>query len=193
MTTWTQLQADVIAWTDRTDISTKISQFVGIFEDRLRRNLRVSQMEQPFSGTINSSNEIAKPSGWLAFRALWPSDFPAQQLTPQSLESVVSKDKASGVPTIYAPKAGAVMFDGSGDVLGVYYQDIPGIESAGSNWLSVAAYDAYLFGALSEAWDYVGDDAKAQKYLQRSAVVIDSIGASDQRDRHHGPLVARKR
>jgi hypothetical protein len=116
VTTWTQLQADVIAWTDRTDISTKISQFVGIFEDRLRRNLRVSQMEQPFSGTINSSNEIAKPSGWLAFRALWPSDFPAQQLTPQSLESVVSKDKASGVPTIYAPKAGAVMFDGSGDV-----------------------------------------------------------------------------
>lgn len=193
MTTWTQLQADVIAWTDRTDIATKISRFVGIFEDRLRRNLRVSQMEQNISGTINSSQELAKPAGFLAMRAFWPVDYPVQQLKVQSLESVVARDTASGPPTIYAIKSGAFRFDGSGDVVGVYYEDIPGIESAGSNWLSVEAYDAYLFGTLSEAWDYVGDDAKAQKYLQRSAVVIDSIGASDQRDRHHGSLVARKR
>ena len=193
MTTWTQLQADVIAWTDRTDISAKISRFVSIFEDRLRRNLRVAQMENDISGTINASNEIAKPADFLAMRAIWPTAYPAQQLHPQSLESVIAKDRTSGAPSIYAVKADAFKFNGSGDVVGVYYQDIPGIEANASNWLSVSAYDAYLFGTLSEAWDYIGDDAKAQKYLQRSAVVIDSIGASDQRDRHHGPLVARKR
>jgi hypothetical protein len=193
VTTWAQLRADVVALTNRTDIDDKISRFVAIFEDRLRRNLRVSQMEQSFSGTIDGSNEIAKPAGWLAFRAVWPGAYPAQQLLAQSLDSVVSKDKASGVPTMYAVKADAFLFDGSGDVSGVYYQDIPGIEANGSNWLSVSAFDAYIFGTLSEAWDYVGNDAQAQRYLQRSATVIDSIAASDQRDRHNGPLAARKR
>jgi len=193
VTTWTQLQADVIALSDRTDISAKIGRFVAIFEDRLRRNLRVSQMEASFSGTIDANNEIAKPAGFLAFRAVWPSGYQQAQMESQSLESVMARNRLSGMPTMYAPKESAFLFDGSGDVLGVYYQEIPGIEANGSNWLSAYAYDAYLFGAMSEAWDYIGDDARAQKYLQRSAVVIDSIAAADQRDRHHGPLVARKR
>ena len=193
MTTWTQLQADVIALSDRTDIASKIGRFVAIFEDRLRRNLRVASMEAAFTGTIGGDNTIAKPAGFLAFRAVWPSSYPAQQLTPQSLDSVVARDVESGPPTMYAIQGASIRFDGSGDVAGVYYKDIPGIEANATNWLSASAYDAYLFGTLSEAWDYVGDDAKAQKYLQRSAVVIDSIAAADQRDRHHGPLVARKR
>jgi len=193
VTTWTQLQADVIALSNRTDIADKITRFVGIFEDRLRRNLRVSQMEAAFTGTINASNEIAKPAGFLAFRSVWPSGWQSAQMTPQSLESVLARNRLSGTPTMYAVQGDSFKFDGTGDVLGVYYQGIPGIEANASNWLSVYAYDAYLFGTLSEAWDYIGDDAQAQKYLQRSAVVIDSIAAADQRDRHHGPLVARKR
>lgn len=193
MTTWAQLQADVSALANRTDIADKIGRFVAIFEDRLRRNLRVSAMEEAFSGTIDANNEIAKPAGFLAFRAVWPTAFPTRQLTAQSLESVLARTGGVAEPTIYALKASAIRFNGTGAVSGVYYKDIPGIEANSSNWLSVYAYDAYLFGTLSEAWDYVGDDAQAQKYLQRSAVVIDSIGAADQRDRHHGPLVAVKR
>ena len=193
MTTWTQLQADVQSLSNRTDIADKIGLFASIFEDRLRRNLRVSAMEESFAGTIDANNEIAKPAGFLAFRALWPTNYPTVQLTPQSLESVVGRGIVSGPPTRYAVKAGGFRFDGSGSVTGVYYKDIPGFEANASNWLSVYAYDAYLFGTLSEAWDHVGDDAQAQKYLQRSAVIIDSIAAADQRDRHHGPLVAQKR
>lgn len=193
MTTWAQLQADVQALSNRTDIADKISRFVGIFEDRLRRNLRVAAMEEAFSGTIDANNEIAKPADFLAFRAVWPVSYESTQLTPQSLESVIARNRTSGAPTMYAIKASAIRFDGSGDIAGVYFKDIPGLEASGSNWLSVYAYDAYLFGTLSEAWDYVGDDAQAQKYLQRSATVIESITAADQRDRHTGPLVARKR
>lgn len=193
MTTWTQLQADVIALTDRTDIADKISRFVAIFEARLRRNLRTVQMEDDLTATIDADNEIAKPEGWLAFRALWPSGYQSAQMTPQSLESVLQSNRLSGMPTMYAVKSASFKFDGSGEVLGVYYKEIPAIETAGSNWLSVSAYDAYVFGTLSEAWDYIGNDAQAEKYLQRSATIIDSIAQSDQRDRHHGPLVARKR
>lgn len=193
MTTWTQLQADVVAMTGRTDVADRISAAVGVFEARVRRNLRVAQMEAAFAGTIDANNEVAKPAGFLAFRAIWPDGYKAAQLKVQSLESVVAMDRTSGVPTVYAVQGDSFLFDGSGDVSGVYYQDLPGLVANETNWLSVAAYDAYLYGALSEVWDAVGEDAQAQKYLQRSGIVIESIAGADQRDRHNGPLVARKR
>lgn len=193
MTTWARLQSDVIALTDRTDISTKVSLFAELFEARIRRNLRMSQMEEAFSGTIDANNEIAKPADWLAFRAVWPDGYESRQLTAQSLDTVVAQFVTSSIPTMYAVKSGAFLFDGSGDVSGVYYQDIPGIEANGSNWLSVASYDAYLFGCLAEAWDYIGDDAQFTKYMQRSSAVLDQLMAADKRDKFSGPLQARKR
>lgn len=193
MTTWTQLQADVIAWTNRTDISDKISTFVGVFEARCRRNLRVRSMETAFAGTINSANKIALPTGFLAFKALWPTATQQAPITVQFLDYVMARDRQTGIPTSYALDGGFALFDGSGDVSGVYYTDIPGIVTNASNWLSVAAYDAYLYGALAEVWDYLQDDVQAQKYLQRSAVVLESLIGADARDKHSGPLVARKR
>jgi hypothetical protein len=193
MTTWTQLQADVISWTNRTDISDKIASFVGVFEARCRRNLRVRAMETPFSGTIDSSNQIALPAGFLAFKTLWPTATQQVPLTVQFLDYVMARDSQSGVPTSYALDGANIFFDGSGDVSGVYYTDVPGLVANSSNWLSLAAYDAYLYGTLAEAWDYLQEDAQAQKYLQRSAVVLESLIGADARDKHSGPLVARKR
>lgn len=193
MTTWTQLQADVIACTNRTDISDRIESFVGVFEARCRRNLRVRAMETPFSGTIDSSNQIALPAGFLAFKTLWPTATQQAPLTVQFLDYVMARDRQTGVPTSYALDGANIFFDGSGDVSGVYYTDIPGIVANGSNWLSTAAYDAYLYGTMAEAWDYLQEYGQAQKYLQRSAVVLESLIGADARDKHSGPLVARKR
>lgn len=193
MTTWTQLQADVVAWSDRSDISDKIRSFAGLFEARCRRSLRVRAMETAFSGTINSSNQIALPAGFLAFKALWPTATQQVPLTVQFLDYVMARDKQSGVPTSYALDGAFAFFDGSGDVSGVYYTDIPGIVANGSNWLSVAAYDAYLFGTMAEMWDYLQNDGQSQKYLQRSSVVLEGLIGADARDKHSGPLVARKR
>lgn len=193
MTTWTQLQADVISWTNRTDVSDKIASFVGVFEARCRRNLRVRAMETAFSGTINASNKIAIPAGFLAFKALWPTATPQVPITVQFLDYLIARNRTTGVPTSYTLDGTNVLFDGVGAITGVYYTDIPGIVANASNWLSVSAYDAYLYGTLSEVWDYLQDDVQAQKYLQRSAVVLESLIGADARDKHSGPLVARKR
>lgn len=193
MTTWTQLQADVVSWTNRTDISDKIASFVGVFEARCRRNLRVRAMETAFAGTIAANNKIALPAGFLAFKALWPTASQQVPITAQFLDYVLARDKQTGTPTSYALDGANVLFDGSGDVSGVYYTDIPGIVANASNWLSVASYDGYLYGTLSEVWDYLQEYEQAQKYLQRSAVVLESLIGADARDKHSGPLVARKR
>ena len=192
MTTYAQLLIDIPLWTDRTDVAAKVPSYVALFEAWASRTLRVRQMETAFTGTINASNEIALPSDFVAFKSLWISGQEGAPIRPQSLDAVVARDRTSGDPTIYAVKNGAVRFDGSGDVVGVYYADIPAIETAGSNWLSVLAYDAYLFGTLGEAQMQLGD-GQAQASLQRAAAVISSLQGNDQRDKFTGPLVAQKR
>lgn len=191
--TWTRLQADVAAWTHRTDLGDKISGFASLFEAGVNRLLRTRQQETAFSGTIDGSQQIALPADWLAFKTLWPSGDERSTLKAQSLESVVAQGMISGSPTHYAIDGANVRFDGSGDIVGVYYASLPAIETAESNWLSVSAYDAYLFGTLAEAHLYVGDVDMAAPMIARSRSVLDNVIAADQRDRFSGPLVARKR
>ena len=95
-----------------------------------------------------------------------------------------------GVPTLYALDGSNVRFNGSGSITGTYYQKIPSLYADGWNWLSVAAYDAYLFGVLAEVEGYLKDDAEMQKHYARANAVLESFKSADKR--LSGPLVARK-
>lgn len=193
MTTWTQLQADVPAWVNRSDMASEMSRFTRLFEAKAGRQLRTRRQEASFSGTISGANKLALPSDWAGFKTLWLSGQEQSPFVAQSLESVVAKNRTSGAPTMYAIDGSSVRFDGSGDVVGVYYQTLPSIETAGSNWLSVAAYDAYLCGVVAEAWLYLLDENRASLMAAKSQNALDSLMSADQRDKFNGPLVARKR
>ncbi len=168
MTTWTQLQADVIAWSDRTNIADQISRFVAIFEDRLRRNLRVSQMEAPITGTLDADNELAKPSGFLAVRAVWPDGYPTRQLTAQSLESVVARDSTTGPPTMYARLISANV---GPDGLNLY-EERPGPNSHGQ-------FRARLFSINIEATEALEDEKKAHTEYSDATKTPDGSAGGD--------------
>lgn len=188
MTTFTQLSADVQAWCARTDIATKIPTFCTLFENRINRNLRLRQMETAFSGTI-ASNAIALPTGWLQFKRLWADGYEDSILQPQTLEEVLRETQ--GVPTLYAVDGTNVRFNGTGDITGVYYKAIPSLYADEYNWLSVLAYDAYLFGVLAEVYTYQKDDAAMQSAYARSSSILDGLDGADKR--LTGPLRARAR
>jgi len=191
---YTTLTADVVSWLNRTDITSgQLGSFVSLFEAKAGRMLRVRQQETAFSGTIDADNQIALPADFSAFKTLWIDGYEGNPPESQSLDTVIARKRTSGIPTMYAIGGSTVRFDGSGDVVGVYFGSIPRLETAGTNWLETIAYDAYLFGALSEAWGFLMDDAQSAKYAARCANVLSDVMAADQRDRFNGPLVARKR
>jgi hypothetical protein len=186
VTTYAQLAADVQSWSARTDIASQIPTMCALFEARVNRSLRVRQMETAFAGTIVDS-VIALPTGWLQFKRLWMDGYEERTLQPTTVERIRFNDE--GIPKNYAVDGTNVRFDGSGDVSGVYYKTIPSLYADGYNWLSVLAYDAYLFGVLAEVAEYMKDDAGFQKNFARSTAVLDSIAGADKR--LSGPLVAR--
>ena len=191
---WGELQQDVPLWLNRTDdFSAQLGVWASLFEAKAGRLLRTRAQETAFSGTIDGNSQIALPADWLAFKTLWIVGQEGSPLTPQTLEAVVARNRTTGSPVMYAVTGANVQFDGVGDVLGVYHAALPNIETNSTNWLSALAYDAYLFGMLSEAWGYLMNDAQEAKYAARSMEALNSVIAADQRDRFTGPLVARKR
>lgn len=191
---WSELQTEVPLWLNRSDnFTAQLSTWAELFEAKAGRMLRTRAQETAFSGTIDGSSQIALPADFAAFKTLWPSGYEYRPLDPQTLESVVARGVTTGTPSLYAITASAVQFDGTGDVLGVYYAALPSIETSETNWLSAVAYDAYLFGMLSEAWGYLMNDQQEAKYAARCMEALNSVMAADQRDRFTGPLAARKR
>jgi len=193
MTTWAQLQTDFQRYNKRTDTLPNLPGYVALFEVRAGRRLRVRQQESAFSGVIDANQRIALPLDWAEFHVL-KSDADGRTLKPQSLEHVIgSRRYPGGTPTVYALDAGFARFDGAGSVSGVYFARIPGLVANGTNWLSVAAYDAYLFGSLAEAHVDAYDEERAQLYSARADAALQELIDNDRRDRFSGPLVARKR
>lgn len=186
MTTYTQLAADVQSWAARTDIADKIPTMVGLFENRVNRTMRVRQMEEAFTGTI-VDNVLPLPAGWLEWKRIHDDRYPDCPLKPQTIDLV--RQSTEGAPTLYAVDGTNIRFNGSGDVTGVYYKAIPSLFVDGFNWLSVLAYDAYLFGVLAEVSTWLKDDAGIQTNYARSAAILKDVAGADKR--LTGPLVAR--
>lgn len=182
------LQDDFPKWVHRTDLAALLPSFVALFEARVGRRLRVRQMEKAFTGTI-TANKIALPSDWLAFRVL--TNQRGGTIRPQTLDVLMDLADQQGTPTLYAIDGGHVRFNGGGTVTGTYYGAIPSLVTSGSNWLSTAAYDAYLFGTVSEAHLYAEYNEGAATMLARAEAALADVLATDNRDRFGGRLVAR--
>lgn len=185
---YTQLRAQVSAWLNRNDLDPVVPDFIALAEERFNRQLRVSQMEVALPETPIVDNRITLPATAADVKLLWIPGNRSATITAQSLDYVISSDR-TGLPTRYAKQGNTLVFDGDTTVEGVYFEKIPALSSASTNWLSESAPSAYLFGALAEAALYMGGDPSI--FEARMNGVLTDIQLNDQR--YNGPLTARAR
>lgn len=188
--TYTEISERVADWLNRSDLATRIPDFIALTEERLNRALRVRQMESSLAATAITDNLITPAADVVDVKALWVPNYERTPLKPQGLESVVAGGP-QGTPTMYAWDGTDLRFDGAGDVQGVLYVRIPALETADTNWVSEGPWSLYLFGALMEAALFVKDEATAASWDGRFQAVLSEVQGNDQR--RSGPLVARAR
>lgn len=188
--TYTEISERVVDWLNRSDLTTRIPDFIALTEERLNRALRVRQMESALAATAITNNLITPAANVIDVKALWVPNYERNPLKPQGLESVIAAGY-EGTPTMYAWDGANLRFDGGGDVQGVLYVRIPALQTATTNWVSEGPWSLYLWGALMEASLFVKDDADAAKYEGRFSQVLEELRGNDQR--RSGPLVARPR
>lgn len=189
---YASLQTAVAGWLGRTDLTTRITDCISLFEAFANRALRVRQMELTTTLTpVNGS--VALPSDYLAWRRLTWTGATRRELefvhpsylqaafptTPQDIPRYFTIEGAN--IEIRPFNATALEFD--------YYQKIPALSaSTTTNWLLTAHPDLYLFGTLTEAEMSTVNDERAGSWKSRRDEVVDQIAWLDKKTRGPGAI-----
>lgn len=178
--TYTEIVAGIANLIHRTDLTAAIPTFIALAEAQMRRNLRVRQMEIDLAVTPVVDNLITMADDVVDVKALWIPGNEEDPLERQSFEKVLAGG-LTGNQTMYARKgAHDLFFNGSADVQGVLYQQIPALtEAAPTNWLADEGPDVYIYGSLIQCAIYTKADKSV--YEEQYGTAIGGLMGQDNR------------
>ena len=184
LSTYTELQASVLSWMNRPDLSAQVPDFVALAEARINDDLRVSQMLTTAAlSTVANVQTVALPTDWLAFKALSVSGEPLVYLPADRIRA--QADGGTREPDSYAIEGDDLLLSQTPDAVytidTVYYAKIPALASAvgGVNWLLTKYPNIYLYGALVSACQFTMNDERANYWGGLYSSAIESAIRSD--------------
>ena len=186
ITSYTELKASIANYLARSDLTTVIPDFITQAESRLNRTLRTWEMETSASVTMSSGIGTlpADYLEWLA--ATWTStDARSQDLRymePNSEEWRL-RFRPNTDPQMFSILASNIRIKPvqTGNITFSYYGKLASLTSTNStNWLLTKAPDIYVSYSLAEAYSYLKDEARTDKYMaQGDAQTASIVSQSD--------------
>jgi hypothetical protein len=170
ITVYSELQQSIKDWLNRADLDAKVPDFITLAEATLNKVIRSNRMVNtaPLSFAGGAQN-AAIPNDCL--EAIYVQgatpDLAMEQVSVQQLIMLRrNRLRASGTPRFYA-LIGRNIEVSPPPVTGVtlnltYYQQIPALSTASTNWLLTYQPDVYLYTALYHAMPYLQDDQRTQ-------------------------------
>ena len=187
---YTDLQNGVINWLDRSDLSSRVPEFITLAEDTLNKRLRIRAMENRATATL-SSEYAALPTGFLEMRNFQLNTNPKQTLrfvTPEYIDTFWA-GSTTGQPRVYTFLGGEIQLapspDGSYTGEMDYYQKWD-IATDTTNWLLTNAPSAYLYGSLLQAEPFLRNDKRIQVWREMFERSLADIEMADKRERWSG-------
>jgi hypothetical protein len=192
ISTYSELQTAVAGWLDRTDLTTKLPDFVSLAEVDIRTDLRCQAMEQYTSGTLTGET-LAHPTRYLEARRLTVGGVNYRYVTPEVYAAAVD---ANSTQTLFTAIGQTFYILGgtNGDAYTlIYYAAFEPFSADGdTNWLLTNYPNVYLWGACRQGGVYLEDDAKIGKFTN---LYQDALGRLTARERQSaisgGPLSMR--
>lgn len=168
LSTYSGLQAAIAQWLERGDLTDQIPAFIQLAETRMNRLLDLREAEEDVALTaVSGSRFIDLPAAYstplnLWFNWSWGRE-PLRFVPPELLTTKVN----STYPQFWAVDGGKIAFERpAGDAYSLtlrYTMKYALSDTVTTNALLTSYPDAYLFGSLVEAADYLRDpDLKAQ-------------------------------
>ena len=206
ISTYTELKASIANWLNRSDLTSEIADdFIKLVEADLNAKLRIRQMEQIETITIDSETETV-PTGFIAVRSLYilsnGTKYHLNYISPASLISIKG-GSTSGLPRTYTIESdnGTEQFrfapapDSSYTGYIQYYKAFTPLSSANASNYILASHPAiYLYGTLFHAANFIGgiDQGQSQSWLGMYQTALERLEDNDQNDSFGGsPVVQR--
>lgn len=202
ITNYGELKTAVANWMARSDLTSRIPEFISLAEGQMYHGdrdrdippLRIRAMHTT-SDLTPSGGTATVPSGLLEAERLYVDETPPRQLEYLPPEDFWVWDAASeiGTPTHYTIEGSTFRFQpaNTSTIKLAYYAALTAMsDDSDTNWVLTNAPHVYLHGALAQAYDYVMDDARAERHFGRFASALHSLNREDEVARMSGAVLA---
>jgi hypothetical protein len=195
VTNYNDLQAEAIAYSNRSDMVPRLPTFVQMFESDAKVRLKIVDFEESETVTITDGSGTL-PADFGGFRAAyWNGDEkrPLRYITPDRFNAL---DNVVTLPTFYTVIGTTlrVMSQSTGEVVMVYDAKLTSLsESNLTNALITNYPDAYLHGTLEQLYVYTRNTEQASVHNAMKEAAFNRV-IKDHKDRKYpGPLEVRVR
>ena len=191
---FTELQAAVSNWLDRSDLTDRIPEFITLAEAQMNRQLRIRLMEGRYTAsTVKGQRNYALPTDYRQMRALRINQDPIrvlQYLSPQNMDAVWA-GSYTGTPCAYTIVANDIRLGPSPDsVLELdidYYRAVAPLSGSNTTTTMLTQNpDIYLYGSLMASAPFLMDDEKIAIWGELFDKAVRDIEAQEARERHSG-------
>ena len=192
ISTYSELKTAVANFLARSDLTDQIPNFIQLAEARLSRELETRDQEKRATATLTSGDEfIALPTDMREVREIKLNTTPNVVLeykSPTSLDTAYTG--GSGRPSAYSIVGGELKIrpipDDNYTAEIIYIGSLTALsDSNATNVMLTRHPDAYLSGALVEAYTYLMDEQRASTYDAKFTRSIEEIRKDEQRS-HYG-------
>lgn len=187
---YTDLQAGVTNWLQRSDLASRIPEFIALAESKLNRELKTLAMETKNATFSITGEYVTVPTDFIEVRSFELSTNPRRALKFASPDAETMAYYSSGCPRYYSVVGSNFRFSPTPDAtyssVLTYYAKIPAMASNSTNWLLTAHPDVYLYGSLLEAEAFLRDDPRLQIWKAGYSEAVDKINGQSSRGRWGG-------
>lgn len=196
ISTYDELKTAIQDWSHRTDISSKVDDFIDLCESDLQVECKTVDFENTATLTV-SSGSASLPADFLGARAVYWSgttDRPLVYRTPQAFALVQNYD--GGTPTFYTVVGATIKVApvGDGDLVVNYKAKFTPLDTGSPSNAILAYYpDAYLQGSLKQVAIYAKDSEGILTHDGLYQAAIARIKKDDKDRKYAGPLEVKAR
>jgi len=187
------LQAEVIDWLHRKDLTSKIPKFVTMAEARINRIVQARGME--IESTFSFASGIASVRLPVAFDtpiAAWVSDGTERRKLTGALPELLPRDAQAGEPLFWAISGAYLALDCPVDrarSVTMRYRGLLRLSDASPNNSILTKYpDLYLYGSLMAAAMFINDQERLQVWSAMFDTAVKELNRNESRARAIAPL-----
>ena len=190
---YTELQTAVSNWLDRSDLTSRIPEFIALAEAKINRRLRIQAMETIDTAFAIANETESLPTGFRSLRRIYINTNPRQDLKYLPTNRLNAGDlglTASDRPQFYSFEGDSFRFrptpNSSYTATLVYYKAFDPLATTPSNTLLTNHPDIYLYGSLSEAASFLMDNELISLYVALFDKALMSAEDEDKNNRVSG-------
>lgn len=185
LASYDDLLTSLAGWSNRTDLTAILPDFVALAEARISRDVRVrKQVSQTTLTTVADTQGVTLPTDWLETENVTLVGNPPTNIsviTPELMDVKYPEGIRTGKPAVYCIVGDEMQLgptpDGEYSITLDYYAKFAALSSAGVNWLLTNHPGIYLAGAMAELSLYLADDQRIalwdQKYRAEVAALME--------------------